>query len=247
MVHHNLIKALPDKDDAEIIKIEKSYFRHLSDYFIETIKGLTLSKNGFAKRYRLINPEIFHQYYKEKKSIIIYCTHYANWEWFSSLPIYIPHQMCALYQPQAAKVVDHITKKGRERFGVIAIESKKAFRELSHFANKNVLTATLVLGDLRPFPKSTRYWIKFLGLDTTFTIGADRIAKKLNQVVIFPHVRKIKRGYYEVEFKLITDTIEDIESNKVVDMYAEQLENVIREKPDFWLWSHNRWKHKKPA
>lgn len=245
MVHSNLKRCFPEKTEKEINTIERKFFRHLGDYMIETLKGLSIRKKNLQKRYQFKNPEIFEKYYQQNKSIIIYLGHYGNWEWFSILPFYISHQMCAIYQPQSVESVDHFAKTCRERFGVKAIKSQMAFRELSKYKNKGIPTATLFLGDLRPFPGSTKYWIQFLNNETSFAIGTDRIAKKLDMAVIFPKITKIKRGYYQVEFKLLTDNIKELKENEVIDKFASEIETVIHKQPQYWLWSHNRWKHKR--
>ncbi|MBN2166162.1 MAG: lysophospholipid acyltransferase family protein [Marinilabiliaceae bacterium] len=246
IVRKNLTNSFPDKSIKEIISIEKKFYRHLCDYGIETIKTLTISKKNIQKRYRFKNPDLIQKYYDQGKSIIIYSGHYGNWEWFSVLAFYSNYKMCAVYQPQAVKIIDHMTRLCRERFGATTIKSANAFRELLSYSKQGIQTAALVLGDLRPFPSSTRYWIKFLNQETAFSIGADRIAMKLNKVVIFPKIKKLKRGYYEVEFQVITDNIESIDSNNVIEIFASQLESLIKQEPPFWLWSHNRWKQKKP-
>jgi Kdo2-lipid IVA lauroyltransferase/acyltransferase len=242
IVYTNLKNSFPLKNESEIKAIEKAFYRHFCDIFIESIKVLTISKRELHKRFMVKNPGVIQKYYEEKRSITLYTAHQGNWEWLAFLPLFIPHQAIALYYPQSIKYFDTLMKTIRERFGVICIESNKGYKTISGFAERNILTMNYIIGDQSPSGASTKHWTQFLNQDTAFLIGAERIAKKRNQVVIFPAFRKIKRGIYEIEFKLIEEEPLLINNNEIIDKYAALLEETILVSPEMWLWSHRRWK-----
>jgi KDO2-lipid IV(A) lauroyltransferase len=135
-----------------------------------------------------------------------------------------------------------LMKKIRERFGVICVESGKGYKAISDFSQRNILTMNYIIGDQSPTNNSTKHWTRFLNQDTAFLIGADRIAKKRNQVVIFPFFSKTKRGRYVLEFNIIEEEPKLINSDDIINKYAQLLEEAIACSPEMWLWSHKRWK-----
>lgn len=242
VVKKNLKNSFPAKTESEIKSIEKAFYRHFCDIFIESIKILTISKKELHKRFNVKNPELIQKYFDKKRSITLYTAHQGNWEWLAFLPLFIPYQAIALYYPQANKYFDTLMKTIRERFGVLCIESNRGYKTISGFAERNIPTISYIIGDQSPAGGSTKHWTRFLNQDTAFLIGADRIAKKKNQVVIFPSFRKIKRGIYEIEFKLIEEEPQLINSIEIIDKYAALLQEAIFVSPEMWLWSHKRWK-----
>ncbi len=244
VVHLNLRNSYPTKSEVEIRTLEKHFYRHFCDIMLELIKILTISKKSVKERFKVQNPLIIQELFNQKRSIILYTAHQGNWEWLAFLPLFIPHQAIAFYQPQSNAYFDSLMKIIRGRFGVICVESNKGYKTIHTFAHDNILTVTYIIGDQSPQKDSTMHWVKFLNQDTAFLIGADRIAKKSNQVVIFPSFSKTKRGHYNLEFKIIETNASRIESFEIIEKYASMLEKTIAVSPEMWLWSHKRWKLK---
>jgi len=242
VVNYNLKKSFPHKSEQEIKIIEKNFYRHFCDIWFESIKVLTGNKKELKKRFVIKNPELIQRYYDEKRSIILYAAHQGNWEWLSLLSLYLPHQLTSFYQPLSNGYFEELMKITRERFGMICIESNKGYRSVVGFTERSILTANILAGDQSPQGDSAKHWLQFLNQKTAFLIGADRIAKKSNQVVIFPSFRKKRRGHYELEFKVIEDKAMKNNSHKIIDKYAKLLEETIISSPELWLWSHRRWK-----
>jgi len=245
VVRANLINSFPDRSLQEIIQIEKGFYKHFCDVAFESIKVLTISRNAVARRYRIKNMELIEELYQQKKSIILYTAHYGNWEWLGFLPLFMPYQAVSFYQKLSSSYFDHFMQTTRSRFGVRCIESKQGYKNMVKFQEENLLTMTYMVGDQSPTRNASKHWVHFLHQDTAFLMGTDRIAKKLNQVVLFPSYRKIKRGVYEVEFMPIELNPSRTNSQDIIDKYARALENSIKESPSLWLWSHRRWKLKK--
>ncbi len=178
VVFKNLKNSFPDKSDQDLKIIEKNFYRHFSDLFVESIKTLTISTKQLKRRYQIKDTALFEKLFNDRKSIILYTAHFGNWEWLAILPSYIPHQVTSLYQEQTSKYFDELMKILRERFGVICVESKKGYKSILTFAQKNILTLNIMVGDQSPRKDSAKHWVKFLNQDTAFLTGADRIAKK---------------------------------------------------------------------
>lgn len=244
VVRTNLINSFPDKNIEEIKKIEKAFYQHFCDTFIESLKSLSISEKEAKARYKVINPELAQKYYDLNKSITLYSAHQGNWEWLGYLPLYVSHQMTSFYQPLSSGYFDRLMLQIRRRFGVICIESSKGYRTITKLKEDGILTMNIIIGDQSPMKNSSKHWLQFLNQHTAFLIGADRIAKKSEHIVLFPCYTKLKRGYYQVEFKLITDETISKSGNEVIDKYAALLEEAIQKSPEMWLWSHRRWKLK---
>ena len=245
VVRKNLINSFPTKATAEIRKIERTFYRHFTDLLFESAKFITVSKDDIKQRFELVNPEVFSEYFSQQKSIIMYTAHYGNWEWLAALPLSLQHRVVTFYQPLRSRYYEQLMKGSRERFGATAVPSGKGYKALIEFANRGEPTATCMIGDQSPKRKSSRHWVRFLHQDTAFLVGADRIARKANQPVFFPHMRKISRGRYQVEMILLTDKPNEATPEDIIEKYAATLERAINEAPHLWLWSHKRWKTKK--
>jgi KDO2-lipid IV(A) lauroyltransferase len=212
---------------------------------VELLKPLSMKRENFIKRISFKNPEILERLYNENKSVIMYSAHYGNWEWFSILTAFMKHQFVSFYFPQSNKYFDELMKITRERFGAICVESNKGYKVIVSNNQKHILTLNCIIGDQSPNIDSTKHWIRFLNQDTAFLIGADRIAKKSNQVVMFPIMRIIKRGYYEFELRIIEENPAQAGDYSIIEKYAQMLEETITAAPELWLWSHRRWKLKR--
>ena len=245
IVRKNLLSSFPEKSAAEIRKIEKDFYRHFTDLIFETAKLITISEQNIKKRFQVVNPELLEKYYKQQRSVIMYTAHQGNWEWLAALPLFLSHQVTTFYQPLASAFFEELMKDSRERFGLIAVPSGHGYKRLIDFAAKGVPTATCMIGDQSPKKKSSRHWVRFLNQDTAFLIGADRIARKLNQPVVFPLMKKVGRGRYIVEMLLLTEDPQGLSAEQIIESYARELEKMIMEQPFMWLWSHKRWKAKK--
>ena len=242
IITKNLKNSFPLKSREEICQIEKDFHRHFCDIMVESIKVLTISKKSLKKRFIVKNPELVQKFYDEKRNMILYIAHQGNWEYLAFLPLFLPYQVTTFYQPLRNKYFDELIKIIRSRFGVICVESKKGYRTILQMTKKNILTCSIMIGDQGPKKKSLKHWTSFLNQETAFLIGADRIAKKSNQVLMFSSFSKSKRGYYQLEFETIEEDSTQKESAQIIDKYAQILEKHITASPELWLWSHKRWK-----
>lgn len=245
VVIENISKSFPQKSTAEIRSIAKKYYHHLADLMAETLKNLEGDKRTLKTRMDFVNLDVLTNLLNRGHSIILYVGHYGNWEWLAILADEIrDHKTIAFYQPLSNPVFDDLIKQSRQKYGVHAIPSSQAFRALKQYHEDGVQTLSIVLGDQSPTLSGQKVWINFLGRPTAFLQGANKIARKLDYKVLYPHFVKISRGNYQIEFKPIEFDQEDEEDFPILKKYAALLEKSIEHDPTLWLWSHRRWKIK---
>jgi len=242
VVRRNLVSSFPDKSEHEIELIERKFYRHFCDVLVESIKVLTISKKEIKKRFVVKNPELIQHYFNENRSIILYAAHQGNWEWLSFLPLMIPYQATTFYLPLTNRYFDDLMKTVRSRFGTHCIESNIGYKYIISMNEKGIKTMNCIIGDQSPAKNATKHWSQFLNQETAFLIGADRIEKKSDQVIVFPAFTKLRRGYYELKFETIEEFPKDKNSSTIIDGYVSLLEKTIVNAPELWLWSHRRWK-----
>jgi Kdo2-lipid IVA lauroyltransferase/acyltransferase len=245
LVHHNLRNSFPEWDENQIKKVARRFYHYFFDLLIESNAGIFLSKNNMRKRYVLRNPELCNDLYDKGKSISLVMSHYGNWEWISITQLILKHQVLAIYKPLNNRTFDKLLKKSRERFGLLAVPMEKILRVLIDFESKKIPTLTLFLADQRPLINIIQYWLKFMNQETPVVLGPEKISKKMDMAVVYLKVIPIKRGYYEAEFVLLFEDSKNTAPYEITDRYHKVLEETIREKPEYWLWTHHRWKHKK--
>jgi Kdo2-lipid IVA lauroyltransferase/acyltransferase len=245
VVRRNLRNSFPEKSENERKKIEKKFFHHLCDTFIETLYFDRISEKEVKKRVNFLNPELINKYLDQGRQVVGYIGHYNNWEWLCNWPLFTNHRFYAIYKKLRSKAFGRFYYNLRGRFGAVPLERADTFRQLVGDSQKGIPTFTAFISDQTPRINDIQYWTTFLNQDTAVVVGAEKVAQKLNAVVIFAHPRKIKRGYYEVEYFLITENAKDTAKFEITEQCTRFLEKIIREKPEYWLWSHKRWKHKR--
>ena len=236
IVYYNLRSSFPAKSESEIKQTEKDFYKHFCDVAFETIKALTISESDLKKRFRIKNPDIIESCFKNDMSIILYGAHFANWEWLPFISLFVPHKVIALYRPLKNKYFNDLIKIIRERFGATCIKSGSGYREIVRQKRNFIKTISIIVGDQSPKKNSNKYRTDFLLRKTAFLKGADRIARKHNQVVLYPETIKLKRGYYEIRFEILYDNFCMTGEPHIIEKYAACLEKNIREAPELWLW-----------
>ncbi len=245
VVFKNLRNSFPDKNEREIKSIAKKYYRNLSDVIIEVIKLKSISREQLEKRVNFKNYEVINELYKSKKSIIAAMGHCGNWEWMSMvLAMISKYKVLAVVKPLSDKFFERYITKLRTKFNPGSlIEFKKTFQTV--IRNKDKLTLNIFVADQTPTKSEINYWTKFLNQDTPVFLGIEKIAKYLDFAVIYLDIKRVKRGFYQVEIIKITDNPKQSPQYEITEKHVHLLEESIIQNPDNWLWSHRRWKHKK--
>lgn len=245
VVRLNLNNSFPDKNISEIISIEKEFYKHLCDSFFETIKVLNMSEEQMKKRMVFKSKDLIDKYKKSGRSIILVFGHYCNWEWTTSFSMHTDYFVAGLYKPLHNKLYDSMFKEIRSRFGAHTIAKDEALRKLVSLKKDNQQSIIAFIGDQTPKQADIQYWTTFLNQETPIFLGAEKISKMLDNVVIYADIKKIKRGFYEVDFKLITENPKKEEQYFITETHTRLLEKRINLEPSYWLWTHRRWKHKR--
>ncbi len=246
VVRANLLTAFPNKSEAELKEIEKGFYKHFIDFIFESIKVVSISSKEVLKRTSIKNPELLNRLFAEDKNVIVTCGHYNNWEFYSlSLPKLTPYKTYSIYQPLKNKFYDQILFNSRTRNGMNLIGTKDIIPFFTATTDEKKMV--IIVNDQSPSNLQSAYWNVFLNQETGWNNGPEKLARKYDYAVLFGHSKKIKRGFYEVEFTTIAEHPSQLEPGDITNIYAQLLEKLIQENPEFWLWSHKRWKHKRPS
>lgn len=246
VVEKNLRNAFPEKSPEERKRIAKKFYSHLTDMFVETLKAMHMTPEQIMKRFYAPDTSLTDRFFSEGRDVVALGSHYNNWEWYSSMQLSMKHRALLIYKPLKNKDFDQFLLKIRSRFGVTITPMSHIIRDLVKCRSEKILTLSGFIGDQTPPRDDISFWTTFLNQDTAFYRGAEKVAVKYDIPVILMHLVKKKRGYYEIEYRLISEHPREEEPNAITSRYAALLEEIIRDKPEYWLWSHRRWKHKRP-
>jgi KDO2-lipid IV(A) lauroyltransferase len=247
VVATNLKNSFPEKTEAELKVIEKKFYRHLSDLLVETFKLTHMTTKEQMNRFTYSNLEIIDKLREEKRDIIAVLGHYNNWEWPTLLPYYLKYKTVIIFKPLQNKYFNNFINTQRSKFGIVLTPTSQVIREIVNYRINQVNTVSVFISDQIPAKGDIRYWTTFLNQDTAVFTGAGKIAAKYDMAVVYFHIQKIKRGYYNLDIELLHDHTAGLSENLITETHVRRLEEIIREKPEYWIWSHRRWKHKKPV
>lgn len=244
LVRKNLSLSFPEKGEKEIIAIEKEFYSWFCDYVVESMKLLSMSREQMARRMVFKGAERVKQSVREGKSCAVYLGHCCNWEWVTSLPLAMDGEaLCGqIYHVLENKVFDRLFLKLRSRMGAVSIPMAETLRRVIEYRQEGKTIVIGFIADQVPFWNSIHYWTDFLHHDTPVLTGTERIARKCGFDVYYMEVKRIRRGYYSAEFKLITDKVKETKDYEITEQYFRMLEKTINSAPAYWLWTHNRWK-----
>lgn len=244
VVENNLRDTFPELPDEEIRRLTAGFYKNLGDITVEGIKAFTMTRNQIIARHKVLNPDLAMRFFKEGRSIIACPSHYGNWEWGSmSGGLQLPQKYEVFYKPLSNKWVDRFARRSRAKYGGHLVSIYNTALVFNENANANAIF--IMASDQSPSNASKAIWVDFLGRDTAFLHGPELYAKKYDLPVVFVDIQRIKRGYYELTLDLITDTPAALEEGAITQIYANKLSAAIRNKPENWLWSHRRWKHRR--
>lgn len=244
VVRGNLEASFPEKTEQELRQIERRFYHRLCDYFVETVKMRTMSRKEMQRRMVFKGTGLVNECVNDGQSCAVYLGHTFNWEWITSLPLWVTDKAhCGqLYHALENPTFDRLLLNLRQRWGAECIALVDILRKTVEYKRKQQPTVFGYIGDQVPHWNNIHHWCQFLNHDTPVMTGTERIAIKNHQALFYLHIRQVRRGYYEATFRLMTRTPETLKEYEATDIYFRMLEENIREQPELWLWSHNRWK-----
>ncbi|MFV5701310.1 lysophospholipid acyltransferase family protein [Flavobacterium sp. XS2P12] len=244
-VKENLALALPHLSAEERLVIEKKSYHHLCDMFLEMIKTMTISADEMNKRFVVTNIELVKEYEKKGKSAVLLASHYASWEWLLSINEKTKFKGIGVYKKIANKYFDKLIRDIRSKYNAELVETKKAIPLMAENQKNGILSMYGLASDQSPKLNRAFHWDKFMGVEVPVHTGAEMLAKKHDLNVLFVKVKKVKRGFYEATFVPITDNPKSIPDFEITNTFLREVEKQILEAPEYYFWTHKRWKHRR--
>lgn len=249
IVRRNLTSAFPEKSPKEIKRIEKKFYHWFCDYFLEAIKLLSISDEELNRRFHVKNPEVHEAWFLKGRNTAGFLGHYCNWEWLSRVgkDMNPERRVCLIYDPLHSKAIDYVFYKLRSDPPIgVPTPKKDILRQLVTWRREGRMSLSGYIADQAPKWENIHLWLPFLNHpETPVFTGAERIARKMNDVVYYVKMTRPRRGYYEAEYIPITDDPASLPEGELTRRFFKMLEDSVREAPQYYLWTHNRWKRTK--
>ena len=247
VVEQNLRRAYPQATPVERRRLAHRYYRHMSDLIVEGVYNLRVKPRRLLALYRVVNPELVARYYDAGQSVMLLSAHYNNWEYMvSSLDLQLKHHGVGVGKPLSDADFGRLLNDRRTRLGTEVVDQTNVRDVMEYYHRVHLPVAYMMLGDQSPSNPHKSYWTHLFGTETDFLFGTEYFARKYHFPVLFYAVRKVRRGRYEVRFEPLVDDVASVAPGEVTERYVRRLETLIAEAPQYWLWSHNRWKHTRP-
>ena len=245
VVKQNLAIALPDLSETKRNEIEQKFYHHFCDIFVEMVKTISISKKEMTKRFTFENIEVLKKLEDENKSIVLMCSHYASYEWLVIIDSYVKFKAYGIYKKLKNKYFDNLVKNSRGKFGGTLISSKEIKEEVQKNAENHLLCYYGFVSDQSPRLRTINYFTHFLGVTVPAYTGAEYLAKKFDLNVIFLKTKKIKRGFYSTRLVELERPLHTYPDYAVTDRFLSILEEQIKEAPQYYFWTHKRFKHRR--
>ncbi|WP_142786235.1 lysophospholipid acyltransferase family protein [Changchengzhania lutea] len=243
VVTGNLELVFPEKPKAEIAYIRKKFYKHLCDMFLEMTKTMTISSASLKKRFKVLNPEELKRLESLNKSVLLMYGHYASWEWSLELQNHSQLQGYAVYKKLANPYFDKLVRNIRSKFDTALISTKEIIAIIKQNEIENKKSITAFLSDQSPRLRKDVYWSEFMGVKVPCFTGAERLAKKLDLTIAYLKVTKVKRGFYEAEIITLAEKPKAYKDYELTDLFLREVEKQIHKAPEYYFWTHKRWKH----
>jgi KDO2-lipid IV(A) lauroyltransferase len=245
VIRDQLEKAFPDLSGAQRGLIHKQFLKNFCDVMVEVLKSASMTESDMCARMQILNLDVARRYLDAGQSVMFVTSHLCNWEWLlQGVTLQLGYPVDAAYKPLHDQWAERLMLEIRSRFGARLVPAKELLADF--LRRRGIVRAVAMNADQAPVSTDKRYWTQFLGQDTAFYIGAEQIARATRLPVMYVAVRRIRRGYYEVELKPLWDGREVTAPNTVTERYARACEIDVLKSPADWLWSYRRWRLKKP-
>lgn len=244
VVLDNLRLVFPEKMEKERKTISKRFYAHLCDMVVESIKSLSISEKEIKKRFTFTNLEIIHELEKENRSIMMFLGHYASWEWVTIMERFVNHKGYAVYKRIENPYFDKLVKRIRARYNSELINTKETVHKMGAALSRGELTINAFIADQTAKHWKAKHFQEFMGVKVPVLTGGEMLAKKFDMAVIYLDTRKVKRGHYRADVKLITKKPNEFPDYQITDQFLKLVENQIHAEPAYYLWTHKRWKYR---
>lgn len=243
VINSNLRRAFPDKSYESLQRIKRAFYRHLCDLIVETIALGHPRVNRIKNRVKVINPEVILEPLENGNDVIAVLGHYCNWEWVPVVSFMVDAEVLSIYRPLNNGYFDNFLLKLRSGFKSVNVPMKNTYREIAKLKKRDRRFVLGLISDQSPGNYELNYWTTFLNQSTPILLGTEKVAKTTGAVAIYWQMKKVKRGYYEIKLIPFKSSFENWRDYEITEWHVRQLESQVIESPEFWLWSHNRWKY----
>ncbi|NND78681.1 MAG: lysophospholipid acyltransferase family protein [Eudoraea sp.] len=241
VVRKNLTNSFPQKSSREIRVIEKGFYRHFCDLIVESVKNFTISETAAHERMQIVNPELLESYFSKGQNVILVGGHYNNWELFAlAIAGQIKHIPMALYTPLNNKFWNEKIITSRSKYGLHMLRIDSILQKLKQ--EKEEQFAVIFGSDQSPRKSQLVHFTNFLSQETAVAYGAERMARELDMPIIAGSNIKVSRGHYKIIFTLVSDDHSRLKKGEITAAFTKLLEKDILGAPQYWLWTHRRWK-----
>ena len=247
IVRSNLEISKISNSKKELVEIEKKFYRHITDVFFEMFKFFSISPKEIKKRFLIENREVLDKLAKKNKNVVFMVAHHGGFEYFMSIGYHVPHHPFAVYTPLSNKHLDNLVKRIRLKHGSRLISRYETAEYIKNQIKENKLFLYGMAADQSAQIRSITYWKEFLGVKVPVFTGSERIAKEHDIPVAFGEMKKVKRGYYKVFVEMISEYPNEYKDFEITDIYLSKVEKQIKDHPELYFWTHNRFKHKDKA
>lgn len=248
VVDTNLRNAFPEKSERERRRIARAYYRHMADLLVEALYNLRTTPPQIKRHYRLVNREVVDRHYEQGRSVVLLSSHYNNWEYMvAGINMLLLHHGVGVGKPLEDQKIGKLITQRRMRFGDEIVDQSNVRQTMDYYHKHHVPCAYMLLSDQSPNDVHKCYWTTFLHQETPFIYGGEHLARKYGYPVIYYEVRKVRRGQYEVVFEELCKNAAEEPLYHIERKYIDRLEQLLRKQPEYWLWSHRRWKRIRPS
>ena len=244
VVMENLRNSFPEKTEKELEEIARKFYFHLANLIIETFAFFRLSSANMLKRMNFVNRELLEELYRKNKNIVLTMGHYGMWEWMLVMPRIMKHTGVVIYKPLNDKFFDEFMKKKRTKYGGYAFPMRETLRGLIEVTRKGNPWLAAFVADQTPTANEINFWVEFLNQDTPVFLGPEKIAKRFGAAVVYAEMMPKGKNKYDVRFELLAEDAANVPDGELTVKFNKMLERTINKAPQYWLWSHRRWKHK---
>lgn len=245
IVRNNILIALPHLSEEKRLSIEKKFYQHMCDMFLEMIKTMSISSEEMKERFKITNIELLKEYEQKNKSIILLAAHYASWEWLLSINESTTFKCYGVYKKVNNKYFDAKVRAIRSKFKSELVTTDNTIALINDNEKNGIMSLYGLASDQSPQVHKTFHWQQFMGIEVPVHTGAEMLAKRYDLEVVFAKVKKVKRGFYEATFVPIANNPKSIPNYEITDTYLNEVEQQILEAPEYYFWTHKRWKHRR--
>lgn len=250
LVRKNIGLSFPEKSESERDAIINAFYHHFADIMVEIFYGYRVSDEEMRERVVFENMEVLEELARQKHGVIAYLGHMCNWEWIADVGKQFADKSIVeynVYRKQKNQKSDEAMLLLRSKRGGECVEKNVLLRKLVQLRRADHPFVIGLIADQKPSPRNAHIWTTFLNQDTSFLDGGEVLSRKFDLGVVYANITSPKRGYYRIHFEVITDDPQSMPENEITLSYARMIEANIRQQPERWLWTHNRWKWGKPT